>query len=87
MAPSWIFVFYSSCNLQLVSFNLICQIILVIFQKIRNLIGNEKTREEDMACLVMLYALRYEKHTNNDISGLLQALQRRGVSEKLRKVQ
>jgi len=34
----------------------------------------------------MLYALRYERHSNNDISGLLGALQRRGVTDKLIKV-
>ena len=34
----------------------------------------------------MLYSLRYEKHSNNDIVGLINALERRGVSERLRKV-
>ncbi len=34
----------------------------------------------------MLYALRYEKHSNNDLTGLVQALERRGVPEKKRKV-
>ena len=40
----------------------------------------------DKARLVMLYALRYEKQSNNDISGLLDLLARKGVSEKYRKV-
>jgi hypothetical protein len=34
----------------------------------------------------MLYALRYEEHTNNDIVGLVDALKRRGVPEHLTKV-
>jgi vacuolar protein sorting-associated protein 45 len=34
----------------------------------------------------MLYALRYEKHTNNDIVGLVDALKQRGVPEHLTKV-
>ena len=34
----------------------------------------------------MLYALRYEKHTNNDISNLFDLLGRKGLSDKLRKV-
>ncbi|XP_064621075.1 vacuolar protein sorting-associated protein 45-like [Lineus longissimus] len=55
-------------------------------QKIRSLIASEKTRELDMVRLVMLYALRYEKHSNNDVCGLVDALARRGVSEKYRKM-
>lgn len=34
----------------------------------------------------MLYALHYEKHTNNDIVGLIDALKQRGVPEHLTKV-
>lgn len=34
----------------------------------------------------MLYALRYEKHANNDIVGLVEALKHRGVPEHLTKV-
>jgi len=34
----------------------------------------------------MLYALRYEKHTNNDIVGLVDVLKQRGVPEHLTKV-
>jgi hypothetical protein len=34
----------------------------------------------------MLYALHYEKHTNNDIVGLVDALKQRGVPEHLTKV-
>ncbi|ELT93726.1 hypothetical protein CAPTEDRAFT_126905 [Capitella teleta] len=55
-------------------------------QKIKSLIANEKTREQDAVRLVMLYALRYEKHSSNDITALMGALQRKGVSERLRKM-
>ena len=40
----------------------------------------------DALRLVMLYALQYEKHSNNDLTGLVEALSRQGVPEKQRKV-
>jgi vacuolar protein sorting-associated protein 45 len=55
-------------------------------QRIRKLVGNSKVRDTDAARLVMLYALRYEKHTNNDIVGLVDALKQRGVTEHLTKL-
>ena len=64
-------------------------VILVIdmqLQKIRGLIGNEQTADIDAVRLVMLYALRYEKHPNNDVMALTQALRRRGIPDKLTKV-
>ena len=39
-----------------------------------------------MIRMVSLYALRYEKHSSNDVGGLLNMLSRRGVSEPLKKV-
>ncbi|XP_076221896.1 vacuolar protein sorting 45 isoform X2 [Nomia melanderi] len=51
-------------------------------QKIRELINNQQIREIDMTRLVMLYALHYEKHASNDISGLISLLKNKGVSEK-----
>ncbi|XP_066994059.1 vacuolar protein sorting-associated protein 45 isoform X2 [Anabrus simplex] len=54
-------------------------------QRIRKLIGNDKVRHIDATRLVLLYALRYEKHTNNDIVGLVEALKKRGVPEELTK--
>lgn len=54
--------------------------------RIRKLIGNSKVRDIDAARLVMLYALHYEKHTNNDIVGLVDALKHRGVPEYLTKL-
>ena len=54
----------------------------VQLQKIKELINNQHIREIDSVRLVMLYALHYEKHANNDISGLLALLKNKGVSEK-----
>ncbi|KOC65787.1 Vacuolar protein sorting-associated protein 45, partial [Habropoda laboriosa] len=51
-------------------------------QKIRELINSQQVQEMDCVKLVMLYALHYEKHTNNDINGLLNLLKLRGVSER-----
>jgi len=53
---------------------------------VRSLLSNSKLRDVDAVRLVMLYALRYEKHTNNDISGLIGVLQRRNLPDKLIKV-
>lgn len=50
--------------------------------KIRELINNQQVREVDCVRLVMLYALHYEKHANNDVSGLLDLLKKRGIPEK-----
>ncbi|KAG1674112.1 Vacuolar protein sorting-associated protein 45 [Nymphon striatum] len=55
-------------------------------QKIRHLIGDSKVRDIDATRLVLLYALRYEKHSNNDITGLVEALKKRGVSSKYTKL-
>lgn len=41
---------------------------------------------EDACRLVMIYALRYNKHSNCDISSLIDALKKRGVPESLYKV-
>ncbi|OWF48430.1 vacuolar protein sorting-associated protein 45-like [Mizuhopecten yessoensis] len=53
-------------------------------QKIKGLLNGDKTPQLDMLRLVMLYALRYESHSNNDVSGLVEALRRKGLSEKHR---
>ncbi|XP_023288779.1 vacuolar protein sorting-associated protein 45 isoform X2 [Orussus abietinus] len=55
-------------------------------QKIKRLISDSKVRDIDATRLVMLYALHYEKHANNDITGLLDMLKKRGVSEKYTKL-
>lgn len=46
-------------------------------QGIYRLIRNKTVRDSDAAKLVYLYALRYETHASNDISGLLSALRKR----------
>ncbi|XP_075236861.1 vacuolar protein sorting-associated protein 45-like isoform X2 [Lycorma delicatula] len=50
-------------------------------QRIRQVIGNSKVRDEEACKLVMLYALRYKRHSNNDITGLIYALKKRGLPE------
>ena len=57
-----------------------------IFQRIRSLVSSDKVRQVDKLRLVMLYALRYESHSNNDLSGLVEALRRCGVAEEFRGV-
>lgn len=54
--------------------------------KIKKLINDPKVRDVDVTRLVMLYALHYEKHTNNDITGLLDMLKKRGVPETYTKL-
>ncbi|XP_075237033.1 vacuolar protein sorting-associated protein 45-like [Lycorma delicatula] len=51
------------------------------FKRIRQVIGNSKVRDEEACKLVMLYALRYKRHSNNYITGLIYALKKRGVPE------
>ncbi|XP_015522855.1 vacuolar protein sorting-associated protein 45 [Neodiprion lecontei] len=48
-------------------------------QKIKKLINDSRVRDVDATRLVMLYALHYEKHSNNDITGLLDMLKKKGV--------
>lgn len=55
-------------------------------QRIRQLIENPKVRELDLMRIVLLYALRYEKNSSNDVSGLLSMLARRGVSDHYRRI-
>lgn len=55
-------------------------------QEIQTLIANDKVRNVDKARLVLLYSLRYERYSSNGIHGLLDALARRGVPEKYRKM-
>ena len=56
-------------------------------QNIRRQLANDNVTELDMMRMVALYALRYEKHSSNDVGGLLNMLSRRGVSEHYKKVQ
>ena len=50
------------------------------------MIADENVRMMDKLRLVMLYALRYESHTNNDVHGLVDTLTKRGLPEKDRRV-
>lgn len=53
-------------------------------QKIKALLNDEKVTQLDKLRLVMLYALRYESHSNNDVSGLVETLRKKGVNDKHR---
>uniref|UniRef100_A0A4W4FWY7 Vacuolar protein sorting-associated protein 45 n=1 Tax=Electrophorus electricus TaxID=8005 RepID=A0A4W4FWY7_ELEEL len=55
-------------------------------QNVRRLLQNPRVAELDAVRLVMLYALRYERHSSNILPSLLEELNRRGVSERYRKV-
>ncbi|XP_063041210.1 vacuolar protein sorting-associated protein 45 [Engraulis encrasicolus] len=55
-------------------------------QMVRRLLQHPRVAELDAVRLVMLYALRYEKHSNSVLPSLLDDLQRKGVSEKYRKM-
>ena len=48
--------------------------------------NDSRVRDIDATRLVMLYALHYAKHTNNDIAGLCSILKKRDVPEKYTKV-
>lgn len=52
------------------------------FQSVKRLLGNAHVRDSDATKLVMLYALRYQNHSNNDLTGLKNMLRKRGVSEQ-----
>ncbi|XP_006001639.1 vacuolar protein sorting-associated protein 45 [Latimeria chalumnae] len=55
-------------------------------QNVRRLLQNPKASELDAVRLVMLYALRYERHSSNNLPGLMEDLNRKGVSDKYRKL-
>ncbi|TMS01367.1 Vacuolar protein sorting-associated protein 45 [Larimichthys crocea] len=55
-------------------------------QSVRRLLQNPRLSELDAVRLVMLYALRYERHSSNMLPALMDELSRRGVSERHRKV-
>ncbi|XP_014223834.1 vacuolar protein sorting-associated protein 45 [Trichogramma pretiosum] len=55
-------------------------------QKIKRLVSNTRVRDIDATRLVMLYALHYAKHTNNDIAGLCSLLKNRDVPERFTKL-
>uniref|UniRef100_A0A8C8CR98 Vacuolar protein sorting-associated protein 45 n=1 Tax=Oncorhynchus tshawytscha TaxID=74940 RepID=A0A8C8CR98_ONCTS len=51
-------------------------------QNVRRLLQNPRVSEMDAVRLVMLYALRYERHSSSILPGLMEELNRKGVSEK-----
>ena len=53
----------------------------ILIQLLRRMIANEKLTPLDLTRLVLLYTLRYERNTSNNIKGLRTDLQRRGVND------
>lgn len=51
-------------------------------QHLKHLLSSSKLREKDLLRLVLLYALKYETHSNNDIMGLIAKLRSRGIPEE-----
>lgn len=49
-------------------------------QRVKKLIGDDKIDLKDALRLIALYSLRYERHANCDIVGLLNVLKSRGGS-------
>ncbi|XP_044766692.1 vacuolar protein sorting-associated protein 45 [Coccinella septempunctata] len=52
-------------------------------QGIKKLIANDKIRPLDLVKLVILYALRYQNHANNEVVGLIDMLKKRNISKNL----
>uniref|UniRef100_A0A672ZEW2 Vacuolar protein sorting-associated protein 45 n=1 Tax=Sphaeramia orbicularis TaxID=375764 RepID=A0A672ZEW2_9TELE len=55
-------------------------------QNVRRLLQNPRLSELDAVRLVMLYALRYERHSSSILPSLMDELSRRGVSERHRRM-
>lgn len=55
-------------------------------QMVRRMLQNPRVSELDAARLVMLYALRYERHTNSILPALKGELERRGTSDHLKQM-
>uniref|UniRef100_A0A3B3BW83 Vacuolar protein sorting-associated protein 45 n=1 Tax=Oryzias melastigma TaxID=30732 RepID=A0A3B3BW83_ORYME len=55
-------------------------------QAVRRLLQNPRVSELDAVRLVMLYALRYERHSSSILPSLMDELNRRGVSERHRRM-
>uniref|UniRef100_A0A665U1F4 Vacuolar protein sorting-associated protein 45 n=1 Tax=Echeneis naucrates TaxID=173247 RepID=A0A665U1F4_ECHNA len=54
-------------------------------QSVRRLLHNPRLSELDAVRLVMLYALRYERHSSSILPSLMDELSRKGVSERHRR--
>uniref|UniRef100_A0A8C7VYV0 Vacuolar protein sorting-associated protein 45 n=1 Tax=Oncorhynchus mykiss TaxID=8022 RepID=A0A8C7VYV0_ONCMY len=55
-------------------------------QNVRRLLQNPRVSELDAVRLVMLYALRYERHSSSILPSLMEELNRKGVSERHRRM-
>ncbi|XP_048381658.1 vacuolar protein sorting-associated protein 45 [Stegostoma tigrinum] len=55
-------------------------------QNVRKLLQDPKVTDLDAVRLVMLYALQYERHSNSNLASLMEALTRKGVSDKYKRL-
>ncbi|EGD76131.1 vacuolar protein sorting 45A [Salpingoeca rosetta] len=55
-----------------------------VVQKIREQLSNPKVSAQNKTRLVLLYALRYERHSNSAVSEFVEHLFREGVPDRLR---
>ncbi|XP_062516696.1 vacuolar protein sorting-associated protein 45-like [Corticium candelabrum] len=55
-------------------------------QRLKQLLAKENVTSIDAMRLVLLYALRYERHSSNDVQGLHELLSRRGVPANYRRL-
>ncbi|NXG03477.1 VPS45 protein, partial [Sakesphorus luctuosus] len=55
-------------------------------QSVRRVLQSPRVAELDAARLVMLYALRYERHNSNGLPALLEELRARGGTDRYRKL-
>lgn len=65
---------------------LVFKVTFVFLQSVRRLLQNPRLSELDAVRLVMLYALRYERHSSSILPSLMDELSRRGVTERHRRV-
>ncbi|CAB1351051.1 unnamed protein product [Coregonus sp. 'balchen'] len=60
--------------------------LMEVSENVRRLLQNPRVSELDAVRLVMLYALRYERHSSSILPGLMEELNRKGVSERHRRM-
>lgn len=60
--------------------------VLCVLQSVRRLLQSPRLSELDAARLVMLYALRYERHGSSGLPALLEELRGRGGTDRYRKL-
>ncbi|XP_067878995.1 vacuolar protein sorting-associated protein 45 [Heterodontus francisci] len=55
-------------------------------QNVRKMLQEPRVTDLDAVRLVMLYALHYERHSNSNLASLMEALSRKGISDKYKRL-